>query len=437
MYTIAFRGDISLPLLYSYDRAKWYKPNGEIYKTMQINDRNMVPGRNYNKEATPDQTYTLVRIQEGEGAILICQNGNVELLIQNGDVEESIIGLGYMKDFQMPCPIPIGIKDNVMIFIEPKVIYNDGLIEYPFFSEENNVLISDEVDYESIKDGNINLVRDNKYNDDIPRYKIGEKNLYMDCDDDEIDYFKKVRMTCMPINGNTLFSKFPGSKKFIINGIYGHLVVVYDDYIEVHQLKYYSGYSYVGIGHYELGDTLIEWDEYYNRRLLETSYNDIDEDVGTDVEDLQEIIRENKLDRNMLMELADRYNVSYISLLLYIWFNFDNILVEKISRWHGTDSNDYIKTYNKKGEFVKEELSSLLRGSSWRYEGYDIYDIEDDNRNGKSEIIINKDESTYIIESDDSFEPRITIAGAIKEGDNMYSITELPYPISSVSVREI
>lgn len=138
-----------------------------------------------------------------------------------------------------------------------------------------------------------------------------------------------------------------------------------------------------------------------------------------------------------LEELAKELNVSYLSLLLGIWFNMRNLTVDRIIHTTATDTRKYSYHYNAFGEKIKEELDNLLQGASWEYTGPDIYSADRNKRNGKSQLIINTPSRKFVISSSDSFDPQITIAGARRKDDYLSSVVQLPDPLGKVEVHEI
>jgi aryl-phospho-beta-D-glucosidase BglC (GH1 family) len=156
------------------------------------------------------------------------------------------------------------------------------------------------------------------------------------------------------------------------------------------------------------------------------------------VNDVASLIGKNKIEviKN-LKEIARKYNTNYDTLLLTIWFNMPNVITEGTRQVTATDTRSYQPIYNKFGELIADELTKILKGSSWNYFGASVYDADPKRRHGSSTLTITTNNKRYIITSNYVFDPQITIAGAITSGDNLQSVYQLPDPLGPVDIKEM
>lgn len=409
MYKLAFSGNTDVPILYSYDNVQWYKPDGQKYKNVKITDNIPVPGRNYNVDDVPSSNYVVVTINIRQNPILISEGGYVYLLVS----DTQIPGKDYYIDFYLSCPIPMGVKGNKMVF-KPSNMINEpiylNLPEYPFFDNVSNKIL---------KSGNVNV-------DGEGNITLNDKNIHITCDNTISDFFKRIKDSCVPVTLNTLESEFKDVDIYLIDGFNGYFVVKYsDNVIEVYTLKYVVGMSYLNFGYYQITDIVSGWNEYYERRLNFKESYDINDDVYSVYE---------TMDMDALQDISQKYNILYVQLLLYIWYNMTDVTVAERIKSNKTDTNYYTNVYNPFGEKIMDLLSKELEGSSWEYIGPDIYAMDPNKRSGSSKIIINAPDEQIIITSPSPFEPRITIGGSQYSGKYLSSITELPKSTHRVEI---
>lgn len=110
--------------------------------------------------------------------------------------------------------------------------------------------------------------------------------------------------------------------------------------------------------------------------------------------------------------LAEQLNVSYLYLLLYIWFNRKDLTTDGIIKIRATDTRGYNYKYNSFGNKIGDELDNILHGAKWEYIGADIYAVDSNKRTGKSKLVLTLPNKRIVLTSSKPFDPKITIAGA-------------------------
>lgn len=70
------------------------------------------------------------------------------------------------------------------------------------------------------------------------------------------------------------------------------------------------------------------------------------------------------VDCDNLEEIAEKHDVSYTTLLIMLWFERRDLLVDGYEKIMATDSRGYKVIYNELGECIKEQLNQLLKGKN-------------------------------------------------------------------------
>lgn len=119
-----------------------------------------------------------------------------------------------------------------------------------------------------------------------------------------------------------------------------------------------------------------------------------------------------------LHDISEQYGIPYTKLLLKIWFEMSDIIRTGETKSSATDTRRYQYTYNQLGHHVQNELNNLLANDRW-------YIINKDNSNNNNtegyELHIN---NKYTVISD-SYDPQITIAGAVTKGMGFSHVPDL------------
>ena len=102
---IAFCGDVEIPVLFSFNKDKWYYPDGLLFTEYKMNDSVPIPGKNYGTKSIPDSRYTIVKINFNDKVALICEDNLVFLLVNDNSIDGN--KNTYIKDFYLVCRNPI------------------------------------------------------------------------------------------------------------------------------------------------------------------------------------------------------------------------------------------------------------------------------------------------------------------------------------------